>query len=123
MKRKLITKICLREFYYPMVNSMNLIFSTNMARYNLLENLVTRKTTVNDANADQIYFIINLMNGNNESKLIDIKAVKDEFFYNTVLKKATKVFLDTKKKFKKAIRSFLPDKFREYISTTKKVFY
>ena len=35
--------------------------------------------------------------GYNESKLIDIKAIKDEFFYNTVLTKAKKVFLDTKK--------------------------
>ena len=26
------------------------------------------------------------MNGYNESKLIDTKAIKDEFFYNTVLK-------------------------------------
>ena len=33
MKTKLITKICLREFDYPMVNFMNLIFSKNIARY------------------------------------------------------------------------------------------
>ena len=48
--------------------------------YSLLEDLVTRKMTVNSTNADQISFIINLMNGYNESKLIDIKAIKDEFF-------------------------------------------
>ena len=28
---KLITKICLTEFYHPMVNFMNLIFSKNMS--------------------------------------------------------------------------------------------
>ena len=31
--------------------------------YNLMENLVTKKTTVNRANADQISLIIKLMNG------------------------------------------------------------
>ena len=87
--------------------------------YDLLLNLVTKKTTVNSANDDQISFIINLMNGCSERKLIDIKIVKDEFFYNTVLAKAKKVFLDTKKKFKKGT-SFLPDKFREYISNKEK---
>ena len=87
MKKKLITKIFLTEFYYPMVNLMN-----------FLENLVTKKTSVNSANADQISFIINLMNGYNERELIDIKAIKDEFLYNTVLTKAQKCFLDTKKK-------------------------
>ena len=30
------------------------------------------------------------MNGYNEGKLIDIKAIKDEFFCNTVLTKAEK---------------------------------
>ena len=60
--------------------------------YDLLENLVTKKTTVNTANADQISFIINPMNICNKSKLIDIKAIKGEFFYNTVLTKAKKVF-------------------------------
>ena len=32
------------------------------------------------------------MNGCNKSKLIAIKTVKDEFFYNTVLKKAKGFF-------------------------------
>ena len=49
------------------------------------------------------------MNEYNESKLIDIKATKDEFFYNTVLTKAKKYFLDTKKISEKGIRGFLPD--------------
>ena len=78
----------------------------------MLENLVTKKTTVNSANADQIFLITNLMNGYNESKLIDRKAIRDEFYYNTVLTKAKKVFSDTKKNSKKGIRSFLPDKLR-----------
>ena len=57
-----------------------------------MENLVTNKATVNSANADQISFIINLMNGYKESTLIDIKTVRDEFFSNTVLTKAKKFF-------------------------------
>ena len=60
--------------------------------YDLLENLITKKTTVNSANTDQISFVSNLMNGYNESKLTDTKAIKDEFFYNTVLTKAKKFF-------------------------------
>ena len=63
----------------------------------MLENLVTKRTTVNSADGDQISFLIKLMNGYNESELIDIKAIKDEFFYSTVLTKAKKIFLDTKK--------------------------
>ena len=86
----------------------------------MLENLVTKKTTVKNANADQISFIINLMNGYNESKLINIKAVKNELFRYTVLTKVKKAFLDIKKYSEKGIRSFLPDKFREYISNKEK---
>ena len=62
------------------------------------ENLVTKKMTVNNANADQICFIVNLMSGYNESKLTDIKAVKG---VNTVFTKAKKNFLDTKTNLKK----------------------
>ena len=65
--------------------------------YSLLENLLTKRTTINSANADQIDFIIGLMHGYDESKLLDIEAVKNDFFYNTVLTNATKGFLDTKK--------------------------
>ena len=56
------------------------------------------------------------MNGYIESKLADIKAIKDEIFCKTVLTKAKKVFLETKKNKKEGISSFLRDKFREYIS-------
>ena len=45
----------------------------------------------------KISFIINLMYGYDESKLTDIEVIKNEFFYNTVLIKARKFFLDTKK--------------------------
>ena len=74
--------------------------------YYLLENLVAKKATVNCANADQISFIINLINGYNESKFIDIKATKDEFFYDTVLTKNKKSFLRNSKKFKKRNKKF-----------------
>ena len=53
--------------------------------------------TINSANDDQMYFIIDLMHGYYEGKLTDIETIKNAFFYNTVLTKAEKVFLDTKK--------------------------
>ena len=71
--------------------------------------------TVNNANADQISFIINLMHGYDESKLLDIKAIKNEFFYNTVLVKAKKVFLNTRENPRREIKSFFPPKFKEYL--------
>ena len=71
-----------------------------------MKDLVTRKMTINSGNPDQISFVIDLVNGYDEGKLTDIEIKKnDEFFYNTVLTKAKKVFLDTKK-IKKGIKSF-----------------
>ena len=61
--------------------------------------------SINSANADQISLIINLTGGYVESKLTDIEAIKNELFYNTVLTKAKKVFLDTKNS-KKETKSF-----------------
>ena len=80
-----------------------------------MENLVTRKMTVNSANADQISFIIDLMLGYKEGKLLDTEAMQNEFFYNTVLTKAKKVFLDTKKNSRREIKSFFPPIFTEYL--------
>ena len=51
--------------------------------YSLLENLLTKKTKLNNANIDQISFIIDLMHGYDESKLIDIETIKDESFFIT----------------------------------------
>ena len=83
--------------------------------YSLLENLVTKKITINSANGDQIYFIIDLMHGCNKSKLVDTEAIKNDFFYDTVLTKARKVFLDTKKNTRRGIKSFFLPKFKEYL--------
>ena len=58
--------------------------------YDLLENLVTKKTTINSANANQISFMIDVMHEYDEGKFINTKTTKNEFFYNTVLKKAKK---------------------------------
>ena len=58
----------------------------------LLEDLVTRKMTVNSANADQISFIVNLMHGYDEQKLFDSEALESKFFHNTALIKANKVY-------------------------------
>ena len=65
--------------------------------YSLLKDLVTRKMTINSANADKIFFMVDLMHAYDEGKLIDIETINNKFFYNTVLTKAKKVFLDTKK--------------------------
>ena len=69
--------------------------------YSLLKDLGTRKMIINSANADQISFIIDLMDEYDESKLTDIETIKNEFLYNTILTKGKKVVLDTKKKLKR----------------------
>ena len=63
------------------------------------------------------------MNGYNESKLTDIKVIKDEFSITLFEQKQKKVFLDTKKNSKKGIRSFLPENLENTFQTKKKVFY
>ena len=60
--------------------------------YSLLENLVNRKTDVNNANADQISFIINQMHGYKDQDLFDKKTMGIEFFHNTILTKQKKLF-------------------------------
>ena len=65
------------------------------ALFSWLEDLVTRKTTVNSANADQMSFIVNIMHG-----ILIIKAqigLEKVRSHNIVLAKANDVFLDTKK--------------------------
>ena len=63
------------------------------------------------------------MNRYNESKLIDIKAIKNDFFYNTVLTKAKKYFSDTKKIQKKGEEVFFQKNLENTFQTKKKVFY
>ena len=71
-----------------------------------MKGLVTRKMTINSANADQISSIIDLMHGYDDGKLIDIETIKNEFFYSSVLTKAKKVFSDIKKKNLKRGKNF-----------------
>ena len=52
--------------------------------------------------------------------MTDIETIKNKFFYNTVLTKAKKVFLDTKTKLKNGIKSFFSKKFKEFISEEQK---
>ena len=64
-----------------------------------MENLVTRKTTVNSGNIDNTFFIINLIHGYNDSNF-DNKTKTDlesGRFQSIVLARANDVFLDTKK--------------------------
>ena len=66
---------------------MNLIFSKKYGTlHSLLKDLVTRKVTINSANADQISFIIDLMHRYDEGKLIDLETIKNEFFYKNLKK-------------------------------------
>ena len=76
-----------------MVHFVNLIFSKKYGTlYSLLKDLVTRKITRNSANADQMSFMIDLMYGYGEGKLIDIETLKNEFFYNSLNKSKTNFF-------------------------------
>ena len=77
----------------------------------MLEGVITRKMAVNDANADQISFIINLMHGYDEWRLDGIREVKSEFLHNTTLTKAKKVSLDAKKIQKKRNKKPLSKKY------------
>ena len=83
--------------------------------FSLLESLVTRKMSVNSANADQISFIINLMHGYSDERLCGTEEVKSEFLHKTTLTKAKNVILNTKNNPKKEIKRFFPKTFNEYI--------
>ena len=84
--------------------------------FSLLQSLVTRKMTVDSANADQMSFIINLMHGYSDEKLYDTKEVKSEFLHNIALAKPKNVFSDTKNNSKKVLESFFPKNFNTFIS-------
>ena len=84
--------------------------------YSLLKELLTKKTNANNANFDQISFIIYSMYGCDESKLIDIMTIRDKFYFHDAFLTKTKiVFLGTTKNPKKGIKTFFPPKFREYL--------
>ena len=76
--------------------------------YDLLENLVTSKMNIDHANADQINFIINLMQGYNKNDLFDHETF-DHFCKYNVLNKAKKIFTIAKK-CKKSDKVFLSKK-------------
>ena len=64
--------------------------------YSLMEDLVTKKMTVNSADADQISFISNLMHGYDDWDLFYMKTLGSGVFYNRAFTKAKEVFLDTR---------------------------
>ena len=113
--KNLSYKILFPDSTFHIINFLN----KYVTLFSLLEGLVTRKMTLNNANADQISFMINLMHGYDEGKLYDIKELKSRFFRNTILTKASDVFLNTKKNPKKEIKSFFPKNFKEIISKEK----
>ena len=62
----------------------------------MLERLITTEITINSANADQIFFIINLMHGYDELDMLykDSRKITNngEFFHSAALTKANKIF-------------------------------
>ena len=84
--------------------------------YNLLDNLLASKITTNNVNADQISFIINLMNGYDKDDLFDegkeMNVNKGKSWEKKPLTKANKNF---KTNPRKKAKSFFPKNFKEDI--------
>ena len=101
-----------RNLSYKILFSNGKLYELNFFKkygtlYDLLENVLAKKTSVDSANADQISFLTNLMRAYDESKLIDIETIKDIFYlHNALLTKAERVFLRTKKKSRKGNKEF-----------------
>ena len=77
--------------------------------YNLLEDLVTSKITVDIANADQISFIINLMRGyksNLFGEKTEMSVKKGKSWKKNASIRANKIILSTKTNPRKEIKSF-----------------
>ena len=53
--------------------------------YDLLENLVTSKMNIDHANADQINFIINLIQGYNKNDLFDHETRKKKSIFANIM--------------------------------------
>ena len=86
--------------------------------YDLLENLVTSKMNIDHANADQIGFIINLMQGYNKNDLFDHETF-DHFCKYNVLNKAKKS-LQLQKNARRVIKCFFPKSFEKNIDKDQK---
>ena len=79
-----------------------------------------KKLAVDNVNIDQISFIIGLMKGYDESKLIDLETIKDKSYFPSVfLTKTQRIFLDAEKDPNKGIKNFFPSKFKEYLPKDK----
>ena len=81
MKTKLITKNLSYKILFP---DSTVHITDFLEKYDtlfsLLEGLTTRKMTVNNANADQISFIINLMHGYDDWRFTDLENRRANFF-------------------------------------------
>ena len=80
MMRKLITKVwSYKTLFYGENNVTSheiYFFEKYVMLYNLLENLVTSKINIDNANAEQISFIINVMQEYNKNDLFDNETRK-----------------------------------------------
>ena len=104
-------KICLIIFFYDEddVRSHGINFLKKYGTlYNLLEDLVTSKITVDNASVDQISFIINLLYRYKDNDLFDEKTEmsvkKGKSWNNEALTKANKILLSTKTNPRKEIK-------------------
>ena len=79
------TKIDYRHLPYKILFPNSTFYIINILEkygtiFSLMESLVTRKMSVDNANADQISFIVNSMHGYSDEKLYGTKKVKSKFF-------------------------------------------
>ena len=85
MMRKLITKVWSYKTLFYGENNVtsheSYFFEKYVMLYNLLENLVTSKINIDNANAEQISFIINVMQEYNKNDLLDNETRKKKSIF------------------------------------------
>ena len=107
MRVRLSIKICLTKstlIKKIILDFMRLIFLEKFVTlYDLLKNLVTSKISIDNAIADEIYFIINLMTGYDKTDLfakkIKTHKKKSDSWENEAIDKANETFYNSYKKF------------------------
>ena len=109
MRVRLSIKICLTKstlIKKIILDFMRLIFLEKFVTlYDLLKNLVTSKISIDNAIADEIYFIINLMTGYDKT---DLFAKKIKTHKKRVILGKMKLLIKQMKLFTIVIKSFFP---------------
>ena len=83
--------------------------------YGLLEDLITRKVNIDNANVDLLNIIINSLHGYNKNDLFDkkIQIKKSNSLKNEPLKKTRIIFYNAKMNPEKRIKIFFPNRFKK----------